>query len=280
MATLRIAAAETAVEHFVEGRRLMESGNFAAACREFEAAQKLDKDAPGVLLNLGACNEQQHKIATALRWYRQARVRAAEQSDTVSLAAAIDKIDRLQKLVTRLRLRPARPLPPATRVTIDGAPAPLDDIELDAGHHEIELAGGDVVTVHYDLDIDRERTISLALPVTAPPGPAHIVDAGASDRSHGVWLGAAGLGLLAASTGLAIEGKRRYDDATTAGDRSGRDRWRDIVRYGCTSMGVLGIAGLATGVVLYVRGTGKQHVETTVAVQAGEVVGLVVDRRF
>jgi hypothetical protein len=48
---------------FAEGREWIAKKNADEACKSFEAARALDPTAPGVLLNLGLCNEMRGRIA-------------------------------------------------------------------------------------------------------------------------------------------------------------------------------------------------------------------------
>src|SRR5690348_16754449 len=106
LAILAIAGAvhaDPASDLFAEGRALLDQGKPAEACSKFEASLKLEPDAAGVLLNLGLCNVQQHKLATALRWFRKA---AASDSTEVQ-AAANQQITTLSSLVPTVRIAAA-----------------------------------------------------------------------------------------------------------------------------------------------------------------------------
>ena len=59
---------------FEEGRKLLDTADPKQACAKFNEAIKLDPDAPGVMLNLGLCNEKLGKYRTALYWFRKAQV--------------------------------------------------------------------------------------------------------------------------------------------------------------------------------------------------------------
>jgi tetratricopeptide (TPR) repeat protein len=263
------AAADSGVERFAEGRRLMEAGKYAEACAAFEAALAVEKDAPGVLLNLGMCNAEQHKLATALRWFRQAKVRATEQGDVPSLSAANEHIAKLAPQVGRIRLRPSEPLPSGAQLTIDGAaadPAALAKLEIDPGHHVIELHGGGLAEVRQEIDVDPDATVGIGLAVSRPAVMAE------TGRAPAYTIGGIGLGLLAGTAVLGIVGKHEYDDAS---DQATRDRWANIVRYGGSSMFVLGIAGVATGVVLLVKS--ENRVSATVT---PDRVAITIERGF
>src|SRR5262249_18357787 len=61
------AAAQAA---FVEGRRLADAGDFAAAATRFEESDRLDP-ALGTTLNLAACYERAGRLASAARAFRR-----------------------------------------------------------------------------------------------------------------------------------------------------------------------------------------------------------------
>ena len=56
---------------FVEGRGLIAKNEAKQACEVFTKAYNIDPKAPGVLLNLGLCNEMLKKYGTSLRWFRR-----------------------------------------------------------------------------------------------------------------------------------------------------------------------------------------------------------------
>ena len=98
---------------FEEGRKLLDSDP-GAACAKFDQAIKLDPDAPGVLLNLGLCNEKIGKYKSAIYWFAKAQKRSTESNLPDYASAAGDHLQKLAKLVSRVnitfagRLRPTR----------------------------------------------------------------------------------------------------------------------------------------------------------------------------
>jgi serine/threonine-protein kinase len=67
-----------AQELFDQGRKLMEQGDFAAACPKLESSQKLDPGA-GTLMNLAACYEKNGQSASAWVTYTDAATSSAER---------------------------------------------------------------------------------------------------------------------------------------------------------------------------------------------------------
>src|SRR5262249_29207568 len=62
---------------FTAGRALLDAGKPAEACAKFEAAIQLDPEAPGTMLNLGLCNRELRRYATALKWFRKAQTHSS-----------------------------------------------------------------------------------------------------------------------------------------------------------------------------------------------------------
>src|SRR5262245_45935939 len=57
-----------------EGRALDEAGDYTAACAKFSEAIAAAPNSVNTMLGLGSCNEHLRKYATALMWFRRARV--------------------------------------------------------------------------------------------------------------------------------------------------------------------------------------------------------------
>jgi hypothetical protein len=239
LAVLAIAGvvhADPAGDLFAEGRALLDQGKPAEACAKFDAALKLAPDAAGVLLNLGLCNVQQHKVASALRWFRKA---AASGQDEV-VAAANQQITTLSSLVPTIRIEAAG------GVAIDGEPVDArQSIEIDAGHH-VGTSGG--VDTPFDVEEGaRGKVIDLRPP--APPAPQH--------RSSAPWIvGGIGAGLVVGSGALSLVGKSQFDGTH---DLDTRKQWKSIVHVGSTAMFATGCVALGVATVLYIRGRHDEH---------------------
>src|SRR5262249_13811244 len=131
-----------AAKLFTEGRAQLEAGKIAEACATFARSYELEPTAIGTMLNLGACTEQLGKLATARAWYARAEARATALKLAESEALAKQRGAALAGKVATLTVRIAD-MPADARVTLDGKPlatSELARIEVDAGHHAIELA--------------------------------------------------------------------------------------------------------------------------------------------
>jgi hypothetical protein len=225
-----IASADPAADLFTEGRALLEQGRAAEACTKFEAALKLDPQAPGVLLNLGLCNVQQHKVATALAWFRKAQ--AFPDVETV----AKQQVTTLSALVPTIRID----APPDVPITIDGATVTdRTKIEIDAGHHVADVGG---TAQPFDVTDDPSHTQVITLRPVAPPEPPH---------HRGPWIvGGIGAGFVVASGVVAFVGKSEFDGTH---DLSTRQHWKSIVEYGATSMFIAGCAAIGIAAALHFR---------------------------
>lgn len=238
------AAADSAEQLFGEGRALLQHGKPAAACAKFESALALDPTAPGVILNLGLCNEDQHKIASALKWFRKAQTLAAEHGMSEVEDAAKQKAIALAAQVPTVRID----VPAGVAVELDGArvdPTTLARLELDAGHHVVVLRGKDVYDQPQPVDISadaRDQRLALQLALPPPPPPR-------SHRRRNAWI-LAGFGgaLLVADGVIGIVGRHEFDSSH---DLATRQHWKDVVHYGSTATFVAGAIAIGGASYLY-----------------------------
>jgi hypothetical protein len=127
---------------FEEARVLQKQGQIEEACARFEASERLDP-AVGTLLNLAECAERAGATATAWRRYQQAAALAARRADAERQALALRKRDDLEPRLSKLVVRPRRPLPPSTTVWRDSEIA-LDGelgtaVAVDPGEHRVTV---------------------------------------------------------------------------------------------------------------------------------------------
>lgn len=290
---------------FAEGRALLAAHEPAEACDRFARSLELEADDLGVMLNLGLCNEQLDKLATALKWFRRAQVRASAVGLAASEHAAQDKTSALALTVPTVRIE----LPPrleGAAVTVDGAPVDEGDLgrlELDAGHHVIVAVAPGTAALRAEIDVGdgQNRVVELAAsaPVAAhepPPAPvppprrpavAVVAPAARPASTHAAaharrWpvyaVGATGAVLIAGSIALGVAGHYAAD-ATDHPDV--QRQWQGTLRYGGTSMFVVGTAlvGWATWTLL--RARHEQPGQTVVAPAVGSaMLGMAVTGGF
>jgi tetratricopeptide (TPR) repeat protein len=234
---------------FVEGRRLMGAGRPAEACEKFGEAYKADPDAVGTLLNLGLCNEQIGKLATAAEWFRKAEKKGAE----VNLPEAVDQAKQhLEGISTKIPkldivIDPANP---KAVVKLDGKTiTTLKAVEVDPGRHTVDVEAPKMApaTKTVELALEGKQTARLSL---LPLGTG-----GTPSNRLAYILGGAGLTLWVGTAVLGFVGKAQYDDAQTFAEQ---DKWKTRVRYGGTAMFVIGTAAISTSVWLYIRNRGRR----------------------
>lgn len=86
---------------FEQARTLLDQGKVEQACVAYEASQKLDPTV-STLLNLAACRERNHQLATAWGYFVQAKRLASERGDAKLQAVASRHADRLRTRVSYL----------------------------------------------------------------------------------------------------------------------------------------------------------------------------------
>ena len=256
-----VAAAQPANQaeaerHFAEGRRLLVNENDApGACMAFEKAIDLDPTAPGVMLNLGLCNELQGKFATSLYWFRKAQFAAAEAKPPLPEYEEEAK-KHTQDLTDKVLLAQLKDVPENARVSIDGRPVRRDEysrLEVDPDSVvEVRVPGKQVF--RQKVEVEGERTakaITLVLQDEVVPAER---DPGKGRRRLAVIVGVGGVVLygITLTYGLVVRsryntvGDGHYEDPETGFDDAERDlRWKG------TGLFVAGTAAIGAAVVLW-----------------------------
>jgi tetratricopeptide (TPR) repeat protein len=132
-AAARADDADKAREHYSAGLRAFDLGKYDEAIEEFERAYR-QKDAPGLLYNIGQAYRLSNRPQDAIRFYQRY---LAQKPDASNRAEVLAKIDRLQGIVEEqkklLGQHPERflptPLPPVPQAAPEeavakGPPAP------------------------------------------------------------------------------------------------------------------------------------------------------------
>lgn len=285
LVTVRVAYAEPdepktdpTTSLFEEGRALLDAGKPAEACAKFAEALTLAPDQLGIMLNLGLCHEQQDHVASALVWFRRTQARASEQGQPDAEAAAKQRATTLATKVPTIAVVVTSTLGPAS-VTVDGVAIPEIDrkrVEVDAGHHVIEASAG-AIHDREELDIaDGEaRRIPIVLAPPAPPPPPPPAPAVSHLRSYEL-IGGGAL-LIGGSVALGLVGRSHYDDTDHL---STRDAWRDGVRWGGTSLFVVGAAAAGYGAWMRFHPRAKKEHMVVTPAASRDAIGLAVGGAF
>lgn len=265
---------------FMEGRALLEGGKAAEACAKFEQSFQLDSTAAGTMLNLGLCNEQLGKLATALKWFRRAANRATEGNLTDTESAAKEKTSALATRVATLKL--AVSAPAGRTVMLDGSKldeVELGRLELDAGTHVLELTAPNAPPVKREVTLVDGTPTTVELVTAVPPKPKRyeLVDRGADTRRLSYLVGATGAALVVGSAAIGFFGKRAYDNGESPKDWDATKNW---VRYGGTSMFLVGAGALTVATVIRLRAPGKERREIVAPIVTPRHVGLGFARSF
>lgn len=186
---------------FTEGRRLMDQGRFAEACKKLESSQKLDPGA-GTLMNLAACYEKNGQSASAWVTYKDAAsASAARHPDWAAQAMA--RVGELEPKLSKLTID-VTPTPGivVTRdgITVDAAMYGVA-IPVDPGPHTIDATSAGYKPFHADVTFGgskEEKTIEI--PMLAVGEARANGSRGSAQRVVGaVMMGVGGAGLLIGS---------------------------------------------------------------------------------
>ncbi|NUP04871.1 MAG: hypothetical protein HOW73_02290 [Polyangiaceae bacterium] len=185
---------------FQTGKEQLESGKYAEACKSFAESQRLEPSV-GTLLNLGRCNEQQGKLATAWGSYKEAANLARSRGDAERAQGAEDLASALQPKLSMLSISAKDPAPglvvkrDGVEVTALGVP-----VAIDPGTHHIEAEAPGYGPYKTEVEIGGEGDKkSIEIPALEKGG-APIVDTG-SGGGGGVSPLAIG-GFVAAGVGV------------------------------------------------------------------------------
>ena len=244
-------AAATAL--FDDGRKLMQAGDYAAACPKLEEAARLDAGI-GTVYNLGDCYEHLGKTASAWSSFRQAAGLAAAKNQPDREKAARGRADALEPKLARLKITAPSPPPPGLTITQDDKPVGSalwgSAVPVDPGRHTIVASAPGKVDYQTVATLDQPgATVSIDVPALADAPAAAAVPAGvgkaASPKSDapaasastwmkplGITLAAAGVVGLGVGTALGFVAKSNYDGATS--------------NAACSSSGSCTSAGIST----------------------------------
>ncbi len=271
-----LAAAEAL---FDDGKRLMESGNYAEACPKLEASVRVDVGI-GAILYLAECNVHIGRTASAWGEFREAAALAASRHDTresLARGRAAELEPRLSRLVVTVSgthasvvvRRDGDVLDPAvwaTPVPVDPGVHTVEALAPGKSPFRAEVAVGpdgatSTVIVPELTDAPAARTsVTPDAPVREAAAVEHPRRALGGQRIAA--LGAGGLGVVGVALGtyFAVRAKARLDDSNGDGhchgnqcDAYGVQARNDAGQQAdlATAAFAIGGAALATGVVLW-----------------------------
>jgi tetratricopeptide (TPR) repeat protein len=133
----------------------------------------------------------------------------------------------------------------------------------------LELVAEPEVVANVKTLLDEVKACTRPAPVVVPaPAPKQITITTPGSHRLAYIVGASGLALWAGTAVVGFVAKDRYDDAATFEDQQ---KWKDVVRYGGTSMFVVGTAALATSIILYLGGPRGEATVIAPAVGANQI---------
>ena len=264
------AAAESKVDAlFKKGKEQLAAKKYAEACATFEEVDKLEPGI-GAKLNVARCYEEWEKLAIAYRWYSDAQKMAVDTKD--KRAPKIKElVETLDTDVPRLTIKlPAKIDPSAAAVQLDGKPLPTEELGkeqlVDPGPHEVEYVSGTATkkrtiklergaSSEIELVFDSGPPIKKEVPKPVPPST------GSNRKLYGVISGATGVAMLGVAGVLTLTARDNYNDALAdhcmgetnlCDDKGNAITKRAKTRANiATVVSIVGVAAVATGVVLY-----------------------------
>jgi hypothetical protein len=196
-------------QKFDQAQKLRDAGKIAESCALFRESLQLNPNAIGTLLNVARCDEEQGKIASAVRAFTDARDRAAEQNLTPQRDAAEEHLHALVDRVPHLALAFAAELPPGAQIAVDDRavdPSTAGDVLVDPGSVHVVVAAPGYVAFETHVEVAERGHKAVVIPKLAPPvvvkNPRRLV---------GKILTFVGAGTFVASVGLGIGAKVDYD---------------------------------------------------------------------
>jgi hypothetical protein len=211
---------------FEEGRALLAQGDRAEACKRFDASFRKDPRAVGTMLNLGLCREEVGQVASAVRFYAEARDRAHDQNLPEHQQAAERKMAMLSPRVPHLAIALAPNTPPGVRVLVDDtviAADQLTDVTVDPGTHSLVVTAPGKLPYETKLDVKESEHKQVSVP--ALEGAKTIVVAPDRRRLWGKLAVGSGVTLLVGAVGLGAYSRHLYWKQFPDGARDG-----DLVR--------------------------------------------------
>lgn len=286
------AQAAAADALFESARAAMAKGDFANACDQFRASDKLDP-AVGTELNLAGCEEKRGRLASAWELYRAVSEKLSESDERIGLAR--ERVRTLGPRVPKLTLALTTAAPKNSAVRdgdVDlGSAAFGVALPLDPGAHDLVVSapGHEPRTYHVTLAEGQAQTLnvepggasapapaapaSTALAPSPPLPPAPSSHPSSSRRTAGFVIGGVGVvGLgVGATFGALMLGKKHAVDDNCNPDKSCNAAGVDAAHSAHTfqvvsNVGwIAGAVALGTGAVLVLTSSSSERPTTALA---------------
>jgi hypothetical protein len=212
-----------AEELFREAREAIRDGNYAVACPKLAESQRLDPS-PGTLLNLGACEEHEGRIASAWVAFRALLDTVPDNDERVPFAR--ERIAAIEPRLPRLRLRTSGATSVPFTLSLDGTPLGIASIgapiPLNPGAHVVAVEVPPAAPYSLQVSLREgelvERTLDIPAPAATPAAPLAPFRAppatGSGRRTVAYVLGATGIAGIATSLvlgALALDAKSKVE---------------------------------------------------------------------
>jgi hypothetical protein len=159
--------AKTADEKFEQASKLRDAGKTTEACALFDESLHLNPNAIGTILNVARCAEESGKVATAIRYFSDARDRAREQSLTPQLTAAEDHLAKLIPRESHLAITFAETYPAEAKLVVGGRVVDFSaasDIVVDPGQTQVVVSAPGRVPFSTNVEVAEAQHQSVAVP--------------------------------------------------------------------------------------------------------------------
>ncbi|HEX4453166.1 MAG TPA: hypothetical protein VH143_19980 [Kofleriaceae bacterium] len=293
---------------FDDGRKLMKQGDFVAACKRFDASEKLEA-AVGTELNLGKCYEELGRTASAWGAYKRALATAKRVHDHPRAAEAKQHVDALAPKLVHLEIDVADDRKvPGLEITRNGKL--LDEAlwnqsePVDPDSYEIGAAADGYAPWTKTIDVaakdehvrvpmlDKQATArdgaaatTTAPPVTQRPPPTHVET---HVRKAPIVLAIAGVVALGAGAGLGIASTSATNSANlvcpgpTCDDANAVSQSKQAHAEALVADLAFGVGGaaLATAAIWWLVGGVTATERVSIVPTLGGTVGLAAVGRF
>jgi hypothetical protein len=278
-------------QKFDEAQKLREAGKLDESCKLFRESLRLNPNAIGTLLNVARCAEEQGKLASAVRTFKDARERADEQHLAPQRDAADQHLKTLVDRVPHLALAFAAGLPPGAQITVDDLavdPKNAADVLVDPGTVHVVVSAPGYVAFEARLDIAERDHKAQIIPKLAPPAviknPRRLVGKIVTFVGGGAAVAALGLAIGAKIDNVDQLHKCTLRDGVEFCDPNVSNRANNDHTLGntATGIGISGLVAAAVGASLWYFSPNRErppYVTVVPAIAPGQA-GLVAAWRF